>query len=163
MVKVSCEFEGKKISGKSPFCRVWCPYLFSKWRDITIFNLSRDLTKSRYYGIVWRYTWKLLIICYHHDNFRGHKHGGNGNVFNLSRNLATPHDLSHVTLRLKVLQVMSKPTTFDDHKHHGSGNIFLICQVILRDHVIERSLNLMGGTPHDKSPPCQVWWPWALW
>ena len=44
---------------------------------------------------------------------------------------------------------------FGGHSHSGSGIMILVCHVISQDHVIKRSRNFMGGSPHGKSPPCQ--------
>ena len=63
----------------------------------------------------------------------------------------------------KLLAEHHHPVTFCGHMHCGSGNVFnlfawshktpwLICHVIL-----------WVGTPQGKSPPCQDWWPQALW
>ena len=46
---------------------------------------------------------------------------------------------------------------FDRHKHCGRADIMvLVCQAILKEHVIKAPCNLMGriGTHQDKLPSC---------
>ena len=39
----------------------------------------------------------------------------------------------------------------------------LVCHMIPPDQVVKELCGLMGGSPHGRSPPFQVWWPYAFW
>ena len=44
--------------------------------------------------------------------------------------------------------VSDHPTKSGCHMHCGSGVLFQVSHVILQDHAIKRSFDLMGGTSH---------------
>ena len=63
----------------------------------------------------------------------------------------------------ELLKVKCHTAKFGDHSNCGIGDITtLACFVISQNHVIKGLWSLWLGTPHSKSPSCQVWWPKAL-
>ena len=61
------------------------------------------------------------------------------------------------------------------HPHHKSpscqdwnrpcergGILFITCHVTSRHHEVKELFHFMGSSSFSKSPPCQVWWPYAL-
>ena len=72
----------------------------------------------------------------------------------------------HMTCGVGAPQPKSTFSKFDTYRSCGRGDItLLICHVTSRDHVIKRTCDIVGGSPHPKTPPyqatcLQVLWKW---
>ena len=163
----------------SPPCHVWCPLVYWKWR-YNIFNLSRELTRTRNWRIVWRYGSKLvnyittlpnlLAICEVVLEIWW--------LYFITWSCKTIWLKSHVILREVFSQAKSPSgAKFRSHKPCGRGNIVvLVCHVISQDHTMKKSaprhyrrwgglsahtrkenVTIWVGAPDGQSPPWQVW------
>ena len=63
----------------------------------------------------------------------------------------------------KLLAEYHHPVTFCGHMHCGSGNVFNLFAWSHKTPWLIGHVILWVGTPQGKSPPCQDWWPQALW
>ena len=133
----------------SPPCHVWCPLVYWKWR-YNIFNLSRELTRTRNWRIVWRYGSKLvnyittlpnlLAICEVVLEIWW--------LYFITWSCKTIWLKSHVILREVFPQAKSPSgAKFGSHKPCGRNNIVvLVCHLISQDHTMKKSCDYMGGS-----------------
>ena len=82
-------------------------------------------------------------------------------VFNLSSDLTWPPHSGVIQIYAWELRaVCHHHYKSCEHKHRDSGGIMvLIFHVTSREHMFKVLYEFMGGTPHDESPSCHVWWP----
>ena len=85
VIKGWCDLVGSH-QGRLPSCQVWWLQALWEWR-YSGFTLSHDLPRPRDQRVMWLYRQEATQVSYHHAKFDGHRHSGNGDVFNLPRDL----------------------------------------------------------------------------
>ena len=69
----------------------FCPLALCQW-NYSGFRLLRNLAKPHDSMVMWFYVWESHLVRHSPATFGGHRHHGSENVFNLSRDIASPRD-----------------------------------------------------------------------